>query len=429
LTSVNYERRSLPQQFAQHKERIVQKNRAAIAMFVILLLSYILNSIDRSLFSVLAIEVRNAMSLSLPQVGLAATMFTLGMGFAGIPTGYLLSIMSRKAVVLLGLFIFSLATLLTAYANGLPDLLVYRFISGLGEAMQVTALIAIGASYFYRHRALMTGSVSFAYGIGSFVGPTITASLLNAYDWTMPFIVFGLGGIVAMAIVALGVRPWFSESKANEEHMNGDHSYHAESGAHDTIRNATTITLAIASVCSGVAVFGLSGLYPTYLRGALGFSPQQAALVMSAIGVGGFLAPLGGWLGDRLGYHKVLMVALPLAALSGGLAFTELNRSVILHAIVAGVFGIAVLSLLYSNLSAIIINSMGPAKTAQTSGLFIASYYIPAAFAGYLLAQLKEASNWTTAGVLQTSGFALIATILIIVAGTTRRTAMSPVRT
>src|SRR5665213_898209 len=46
-------------------------------------------------------------------------------------------------------------------------------------------------------------------------------------------------------------------------------------------------------------------------------------------------------------------------------------------------------------------------------GRLAASYYIPAAFAGYLLAQFKEASNWTTAGVLQTSGFALVAMILI----------------
>jgi len=410
-------------------EKIVQKHRAAIAMFVILLISYILNSIDRSLFSVLAIEVRNAMSLSLPEVGLAATMFTLGMGFAGIPTGYLLSIMSRKAVVLLGLFVFSLATLLTAYASGLSDLLAYRFISGLGEAMQVTALIAIGASYFYKHRALMTGAVSFAYGIGSFVGPTMTASLLNAFDWRMPFIVFGFGGIIAMAIVALGVRPWFSESKANEEHMNRDLGNHADSGANDTIWNTTTVALGLASVCAGVAVFGFSGLYPTYLRSALGFSPQQAAWVMSAIGIGGFLAPVGGWLGDRLGYQKVLLVALPLAALTGGLSFTELSRSVTLHAVVAIVFGVAVLSLLYANMSAIIINSLGPAKTAQTAGVFIASYYIPAAFAGYLLAELKEASDWTTAGILQTSGFALLAMVLIIFAGTTRRPAMTPVRT
>jgi hypothetical protein len=88
-----------------------------------------------------------------------------------------------------------------------------------------------------------------------------------------------------------------------------------------------------------------------------------------------------------------------------------------LHAVVAVVFGIAVLSLLYANMSAVIIDSLGPARTAQTAGLFIASYYVPAAFAGYTLALLKEATNWTTAGVLQTSGFALIATILLIVAG------------
>jgi len=407
----------------------VQKRHAAIAMFVVLLLSYVLNAIDRSLFSVVAIDVRDAMGLTLPQVGLASTMFTLGMGLAGIPTGYLLSFMSRKAVVLLGLFIFSLATFLTAYATGLPDLLAYRLISGLGEAMQVTALIAIGASYFYKRRALVTGTISFAYGIGSFGGPAMTASLLNLYGWKMPFIVFGLVGVVMMAIVALAVRAWFSESKANEEQANVDHGNLVASGEIETIWNPRTITLGLAAVCAGVAVFGLSGLYPTYLRGALGFTPQQAALVMSAIGVGGFVAPLGGWLGDRLGHHKVLMIALPLAALSGGVSFTEMDRSVVLHAAVAAVFGIAVLSLLYANMSAVIINSLGPARTAQTSGLFIASYYIPAAFAGYLLAQLKEASSWTTAGILQTSGFALIAMILIMVAGTARSPAMSPVRT
>src|ERR1700761_7090319 len=206
---------------ARQRGTSVQKHSAAVAMFLVLLLTYVLNAIDRGLFSVLAVDVRDAMSLSLPQVGLASTLFTLGMGFAGIPTGYLLSVMSRKAVVLLGLFIFSLATLLTAYAKGLPDLLVYRFVSGLGEAMQVTALIAIGASYFHRHRALVTGVISSFYGIGSFAGPMMTASLLSAYGWKVPFVVFGVAGFVAMAIVALCLRAWFSESRANEEASDG----------------------------------------------------------------------------------------------------------------------------------------------------------------------------------------------------------------
>jgi hypothetical protein len=42
---------------------------------------------------------------------------------------------------------------------------------------------------------------------------------------------------------------------------------------------------------------------------------------------------------------------------------------------------------------------------------------------------VKEVSNWTTAGVLQTSGFALLAAVLIMIAGTTRRPELSPVRT
>lgn len=407
----------------------MKKSHAAIAMFFVLLLSYVLNAIDRSLFSVLAIEVRSAMNLSLPQVGLAATMFTLGMGVAAIPTGYLLSSMSRKSVVILGLFIFSLATGLTAYSVGLADLLLYRFVSGLGEAMQVTALIAIAASYFYKRRALMTGIVSCAYGVGSFVGPTMTASLLNSHGWKMPFIVFGVVGVVMMGAVAIFVRAWFSESRANEQSATNDRHGFIDIEAGDTIWNSTTMTLGLAAICSGVAVFGFTGLYPTYLRAALGFTPQQAAEVMSAIGIGGFCAPLGGWLGDRWGYRNLLLIALPLAALSGGLSFTELGRSVLLHAVVAGIYGAAVVGLLYSNMSAIIIDSMPPAHVAKASGVFIASYYVPAAFAGYLLAQLKEATDWTTAGIVQTSGFAIVAMVLIVVAGMTRRPAMTPVST
>jgi MFS family permease len=401
---------------------IVQKRHAALGMFLILLLSYVLNAVDRTLFSVLAIEVRNAMDLSLPQVGLAATVFTLGMGLAAIPTGYLISIRTRKSVVVWGLLVFSLATLLTAHARGLPDLLAYRFISGLGEAMQATAIIAIGASYFYKNRALVTGSVSFAYGIGAFVGPTATAALLNAFDWKQPFIVFGLVGAIAMLMVWLWVKPWFSESTENEATANNPGGSVAQSG-NDTIWNPTTITLGIASICAGVAVYGFSGLYPTYLRNELGFTPAQAGYVMSAIGIGGFVAPLCGWLGDRLGYYKALCIALPLTALSGGISFTELDRSVFLHALAAGVFGVSVLSLLYSNLSAIIIESMNPSKTAQGSGMFIASYYIPAAFAGYLLGELKEVFGWTVAGILQTSGFAIVSLILILVATAMRRKA------
>lgn len=396
-------------------------------MFSVLLLSYVLNSIDRNAFSILTVEVRNQMSLSLPQIGLAATVFTLGMGLAALPTGKLLRFMSHKNVVLLGLLIFSAATFLTAYSKALPDLLAYRFVSGLGEAMQVTALIAIGTSYFHRNRALVTGLISFAYGIGAVVAPLATAALLKAYDWKMPFIVFGLAGIVMMILVAFGVGTWFSESKAIEEHANSP-ANHANPDASDTIWNPASILLGLASLCNGVAVFGAFGLYPLYLRTVIGLSPLQVGTVMSFVGIGGFLAPVGGWLGDRFGYQKILFVALPIVALSGGFPFTGLlGQSVTVYAVFAFFFGLSVVGLFYANMSAIIIESMSPAKTGIASGLFVSSYYIPAAFAGLLLGWLKEVSNWTTAGLLQTSGFAIASLIFIIVARMTRTRAISPV--
>ena len=43
--------------------------RVALAMFVVLLLSYVINAMDRQIFSVLAADVRQALSIDLPRIG------------------------------------------------------------------------------------------------------------------------------------------------------------------------------------------------------------------------------------------------------------------------------------------------------------------------------------------------------------------------
>lgn len=169
-----------------------RRNKIALGMWIVLLLSYVMNTMDRQVFSVLATDVRGALGLTVPQVGLAATIFTLGIGLGGIPTGYLMYRVKRNSVACTGIAVFSLATLLTAVSQGFGDLLLYRFASGVGESMQLTALLAIGATYFVNHRAIATSSVLFTFGIGAILGPNIGAALLKSYGWRMPFIAFGL---------------------------------------------------------------------------------------------------------------------------------------------------------------------------------------------------------------------------------------------
>lgn len=394
----------------------MQTRRYALGMFAALLFSYVINAIDRQLFSVLATDVRNALGLTLPQVGLASTVFTLGMGLAGIPTGYLLGKVSRKSVTLIGLVIFSVATFLTAYAKGLPDLLAYRFISGLGEAMQLTALLAIGTSYFLQHRAVAASSLNFTFGIGAIIGPNLGAAILAASHWQMPFIVFGLSGIIAIILIVPLVKPWFSEAQALPTQAEDT----ASPAAGTSLWARTPAMLAIATAFAGLSIYGYLGLYPTYLREALGFSPKQAAGAVSFYGLGALLSLLGGWLGDRYDYRKLLFGSLLLSALAGGLLFTDLEKSLSAHAAMSFIFGAAISGMVYANLSAGIIKSVSRAKAAQASGLFVASLYVPAAFAGYLLGQLKLALGWTQAGILQVTGCAILAALFSIAAGVRR---------
>jgi MFS transporter, DHA1 family, inner membrane transport protein len=383
-------------------------------MFAILLLSYVVNAMDRQLFSVLATDVRNALHLTVPQVGLAATVFTLGIGLAGLPTGYLLGHTSRKTVSLVGLVIFSGATYLTAYAQGMPDLLAYRFISGLGESMQLTAILAIGTTYFLEHRALAASSLNFTFGIGAVIGPNLGAAILAATHWQMPFMVFGWLGAAAFVLVALLVKRWFSEVKVAEQRSDAA----VEEGVADSLWAKTPLTLALATVFAGLAIYGYLGLYPTFLREALGFTPKEAGFAVSFYGFGALTSLFGGWMGDKFNYRKLLFISLIISAVTGGLLFGGLEKSLTLHVIFSFVFGTAISGMVYANLSAGIIKSVTRAKASQASGLFVASLYVPAAFAGYILGQLKEGLGWSTAGIVQVSGCAVIAAVLSILAAT-----------
>ena len=121
----------------------ITDNAIAVAAIAILILSYCVNAMDRTLFPLILTDVRKEYGFTLPQAGLMSTVFTIGMTVAGIPTGYLLARYTRKTVIQVGILIYSAMTIITVFATGFPDMLFYRAITGVGEAMQLTALLAL----------------------------------------------------------------------------------------------------------------------------------------------------------------------------------------------------------------------------------------------------------------------------------------------
>ena len=373
-------------------------------MFAVLLASYVINAMDRQLFPLLAADVRREYGFSLPRIGLLSTIFTLGMAVAGLPTSHLLARFSRKAVLQTGIAIFSAGTALTVVSHGFLDMLTYRAITGIGEAMELTALLAIAANYFTRYRAVAFGSVNFCFATGAIIGPVLGGVILSAHrNWRLPMILFGLLGALAMILIALAVKPWFSETRDNS------HGPHDLAGA-PKLLNLNTALLTSMSLIGGLVIYGYLGMYPTFLREGLHYTPAAAGAVVGAFGLGALGSVAGGWLGDHFSPRYVLGLAFLGAAALGYLLFHTSAFAVQLALSFA--WGFIVSGTIYVNLAGYHVKAVRSSLAGRASGIFVTSLYGSAALGGYLMGWIVGHGSWARAGEVQLTALSLIGGML-----------------
>jgi predicted MFS family arabinose efflux permease len=365
-------------------------------MFGILLASYVVNAMDRQLFPLLAPEVRREYGFSLAGAGLLATVFTLGMAVAGVPTSILLARLSRRTVLLTGIALFSAGTALTVASRGFADMLAYRMLTGVGEAMQLTVLLAIAATAFARYRAAAVGAVNFSFALGVIISPMLGGALLQAYGtWKAPMVVFALLGFAAIVAIATFVSRAWTEGRAAAARSTGN-------GGAATLANRNTILLTAMSVLGGLVIYGYLGLYPTFLREGLGYSAQRAGFVMSLYGIGALASIAGGWIGDRGSPRTVLGATFSIAAVLGYLLFNG-SSSPYWQASLSFAWGVVVSGVVYVNLAGYHVKAVRRDLAGRASGVFVTSLYLSAAFAGYGMGWIASRAGWGDAGAVQLS--------------------------
>jgi predicted MFS family arabinose efflux permease len=371
-------------------------------MFGVLLASYAINAMDRQLFPLVAPEVRSEYGFSLATVGLLSTVFTLGMAVAGAPTGFLLARFSRKAVLQAGIALFSAGTVLTILSRGFPDMLLYRAVTGIGEAMQLTVLLAIAANFFVGYRAAALGAVNCSFAVGAIISPLLAGALLSAYgSWQVPMVVFGALGFVAMAVIAVTVDPSMTERE-------GATTIHVDDGGAATLGNRNTILLTVMSLLGGLVIYGFLGMYPTFLREGLGYAPTTAGSIMGLYGLGALASIAGGWIGDRGSPRLVLSFTFVIAAVLGYMLFNG-PGSYYWQATLAFAWGVVVSGVMYVNLAGYHVKAVRRTLAGRASGVFVTSLYLSAAGAGYLMGWIANRAGWGDAGTIQISFLSLCA--------------------
>ncbi|MFI0821755.1 MFS transporter [Streptomyces sp. NPDC021098] len=376
-----------------------------LAMFGVLLTAYIVNAMDRQVFPVLLPDVRSEYGFSPADAGLQSTIFALGMGLFGIPAGHLVTRVRRRTLVLTGTLVFSVATLLTTVSTGFWDMLLWRTLSGVGEAMQLTALLAIAATAFHRYRGTAVGTINVAFGAGALIGPAIGGHLLAYATWRVPMLLFGALGILAALVVLATVRLRFTENRE----QSGTEPRHI--GGATRLMNRNTVTLTVATVAGGLIEFAYIGVYPTFLRDQLGYSPGQAGFAVGLAGLAAMLSSLGGYLGDRYDPRLVLGGCYLFSAAAAAALFAG-PAALWWQSAWSFVLGAAFSAGAFVNLAGCLITSVHTDLSGRTSGLFITAIYIPAGFAGYVLSWLAEQTSWKAAGLLQLSALSVLAGLL-----------------
>lgn len=390
--------------------------KKSIFFLCILLLSFVINAMDRQIFPMLLNWISKAYGFTLKDAGLLATIFTIGLAVAGIPAGFLLDRWSRKSVIVIGIVIYSIFTMATIYATGFWDMLIYRALTGVGEGMQMAALYVIIGSYFYKDKALAIGGMILGFGLGSFVSPWLGAKLMLATgNWHTPFIVYTVVGFVIAVIVWIILPRPFCESRGPVKENNADA---ANLAAIERVPaefwNRNLIMVAVAAALLGSSFYGYVSLYTTYLIRALQYTPEAAGIAFGTLGFGSAATSLiAGWLGDRFPQRWIIALAYVTVVVDGYLMYNTVS-SLAGQMACSFVMGAALSGFLNVNCSSFIQRCVRPDMVGRASGVFVTVHFTAGAIAGYLFGLYVEVFSWGMAGIIHLSICPLVAIIAML---------------
>lgn len=386
--------------------------------FTVLCLSFMLNAMDRQVFYPLLPEIRKEFGFTLEESGFLATGFTLGLAVAGFLSGFVVDRYSRKTVIVVSVLVYSAGTAAIPLATGIADMTVYRILSGVGEGVQATALYAIVGSLFFRRRAFAAGFIGVAFGGGVFFGPMVGVPFAHFMGtWKAAFLLFGSLGVLMTLLIVVTVTSKMTDIRGGSANTNFSTQDYSHVPA--TVYNRNTLLFGFAAAASGMIFYGFIGLYPTFLREQLGFDAGQATVAVSMAGLGAMSAVLTGWLGDVMSQKWLLTGTFLLTSVVAWLTYGVVANPAGQYTL-AFLMGVLASGSLFTNVATAMQRSVRPASIGRGQGLFMLTYYVPAAFSGLLFARLVSTSDWAAAGLWQLSALALAAAFVLLFVDTRR---------
>ncbi|MGH9321825.1 MAG: MFS transporter [Vicinamibacteria bacterium] len=273
--------------------------------------------LDRVCISTAAPFITRDLGLTMMQMSVVFSAFTLAYSLFEIPSGWLADTRGARSVLTRIVLWWSAFTILTGAAWSYLSLVVIRFLFGAGEAGAFPGVSRAFSRWFpLRERGRANGFLFLGSRVGGALAPALSLFLIHRWGWRASFVAFGSIGIVWSF---LWYRFFRDEPEEHPDASQSEVKWIRQDGpavrGHSPVPWASLLkSWNLYAICGMYFAFGY-GLYfyftwlPTYLIDVLGFSTfAGGALAGLPFVLAGGADLLGGLLTDRLSAARGLKV-------------------------------------------------------------------------------------------------------------------------
>ena len=310
-------------------ESLVEYGSRRVIITITAIFCALLEIVDTTIVNVAVNDMRGSLGATLTEVGWVITAYAIGNVIIVPMTSWLSQQFGRRNYFAASIIMFTICSFLCGNATGIWELVLFRFLQGLGGgALLVTSQTIITESYPPEKRSMAQA----IYGLGVIIGPTLGPPLggyiVDHASWPYIFYINIPIGVIATLLTLQFVRsPKYGEKSATRDIdwlgigllalTVGSLQYVLEKGQDDDWYNSSTIiylsiaaffglyffiwretifrkpivelrvlknsNLRVGTILSFIMGFGLYGstfIIPLYTQSILGWTAQQAGMLM-----------------------------------------------------------------------------------------------------------------------------------------------------
>src|SRR3954465_10659892 len=197
----------------QQQDSLVMYGAARVVITLTAIMCALLEIVDTTIVNVALPDMKGNLGASTSEVGWVVTAYAIGNVIIVPMTTWLSQQFGRRNYFAASIIIFTVCSFLCGNATGIWELVIFRFIQGLGGgALLVTSQTIITESYPPDKR----GMAQAIYGLGVIIGPTLGPPLggyiVDHFSWPYIFYINIPIGIIATLLTLQFVRsPKYSE--------------------------------------------------------------------------------------------------------------------------------------------------------------------------------------------------------------------------